>query len=97
MDGKRQRRKNDEIEKKGIACRICIASAPNLKTTAHSTPLGTYSKSTHTDLDISWTKASLPGFISTLTRPLLKRETELTEGKAGGCRGQWIREELGDR
>lgn len=37
----------------------------------------------HTDLDISWIKASLPGFISTLTSPFLKRETELTEGKVG--------------
>lgn len=30
-DGKRQRRKNNEIGNKSIACRNCIASAPNIK------------------------------------------------------------------
>lgn len=60
-----------------------------LKTTAHSTPLGTYSKSIQTDMDVSWIKASLPGFFSSLTRPPLKRESKLTEGKAGGCSTYW--------
>lgn len=31
VDGKRRRRKNTETEKKGTACRNCIASAPNIK------------------------------------------------------------------
>jgi len=79
-----------------LLAEIALLLLQTLKTTAHSTPLGTYSKSIHTDLDISWIKASLPGFISTLTRPLLKREPELTEGKVSGCRAERIQEELGD-
>lgn len=70
-------------KRKALLAEIVLLLLQTLKTTVPSTPLGTYSKSIHTDVDISWTKASLPEFISALTRPLLKRETELTEGSCG--------------
>lgn len=73
-------------KRKALLAEIVLLLLQTLNTTAHSTPLGTYSKSMHTDLDTSWIRASLPGFISTLTSPFPKRETELTEGKVGGCR-----------
>lgn len=83
-------------KRKALLAEIVLLLLQTLNTTAHSTPLGTYSKSMHTDRDISWIKASPPGFISTLTSPFLKRETELTEGKVGGCGPEGIWEELGD-
>lgn len=73
-------------KRKALLAEIVLLLLQTLKTTAHSTPLGTYSKPRHADLDISCIKASLPRFISVLTSPLLKRETQLTEGKARGYR-----------
>lgn len=83
-------------KRKASLAEIVLLLLQTLKTTAHSTPRGNYSKSIQADLGISQIKASLPGFISTLTRPPLKRGTELTEGEVGGCRAEWIREEPGD-
>lgn len=81
-------------KRKALLAEIVLFLLHTLKMTAHSSSPGAYSKSIHTDLYITWMKASLLGFISTLTRPLLKRETELTESKVRGLMDS-VRE-LGD-
>lgn len=73
------------LKGKALLAEIALLLLQTSKTTARSTPLGTCSKSIHTDLDISWIKASLLALMSTPTRPLLTGETELTEGEVGGC------------
>lgn len=91
---RRSRARITKQKRKALLAQIVLLLLHTLTTTAHSSSPGAYSKSIHTDLYITWMKASLLRFISTLTRPLLKRETELTESKVRGLMGSG--RELGD-